>query len=107
MLQQYTFSLPTTVRFGVGVVKEAGECAKSLGATHAMIVADQGVIRAGLTRDVETSLQSAGVPYIYYDKIVPNPRDYHCAEGYETAKIAWWPWAAAALWTPPRQSAPC
>ncbi len=42
MLQQYRFSLPTTVRFGVGVIKEAGECAKSLGATHAMIVADQG-----------------------------------------------------------------
>ncbi len=53
-----------------------------------MIVADQGVIRAGLTRDVEASLENAGVPYTYYDKIVPNPRDYHCVEGYETAKAA-------------------
>ena len=34
---QYTFSLPTTIRFGVGAVKEAGVCAKSLGATHVMI----------------------------------------------------------------------
>lgn len=82
MMLQYTFSLPTTIRFGVGVVKEAGACAKSLGATKVMLVADQGVIRAGLTRDVETSLRNADVPYIYYDKIVPNPRDYHCVEGY-------------------------
>ena len=85
---QYTFSLPTTVRFGVGVVKEAGACAKSLGAARVMIVADQGVIRAGLTRDVELSLQDAGIPYVYYDKIVPNPRDFHCVEGCEAAKAA-------------------
>lgn len=83
---QYTFSLPTTIRFGVGAVKEAGVCAKSLGATHVMIVADQGVIRAGLTRDVETSLRDADIPYAYYDKIVPNPRDYHCVEGYENGQ---------------------
>ncbi|MEA4986485.1 MAG: iron-containing alcohol dehydrogenase [Anaerovorax sp.] len=84
----YMFSLPTEVHFGSGKTKETGKYAKVLGATNVMIVADKGVINAGLTEAVEASLESASIPYTYYNKIVPNPRDYNVTEGYYVAKDA-------------------
>lgn len=84
--EKYTFSLPTTIIFGEGVISEAGKHAKDLGATKVLLVADKGVIGAGLTKPVEQSLEAEGIPYVIYDQIVPNPRDYHCEAGYELAK---------------------
>lgn len=86
ILPRYTFSLPTRIEFGEGVIHEAGKEAKALGAAKVMLVADQGVIRAGLTQAVETSLEEEGIPYIVFDKIVPNPKDIHCTEGFTLAK---------------------
>ena len=51
--------------------------------TKAMLIADQGIIGAGLTAPVEEALQEEGIRYVIYDKIVPNPRDFHCLEGAE------------------------
>lgn len=85
-LNTYSFSLPTRIEFGEGVIKNTGKEAKALGATKVMLVADKSVIGAGLTKDVEASLKEEGIDYIVYDKIVPNPRDTHCTEGYEMAK---------------------
>ena len=85
-LSQYSFALPTRIEFGEGVIGKAGPEAKALGATKVMLVADKGVIAAGLTRPVEESLKSEGIPYIVFDHIVPNPRDIHCHEGWDLAK---------------------
>lgn len=85
-LLKYSFELPTRIEFGEGVINEAGKEAKLLGATKIMLVADKGVICAGLTRPVEESLKAEGLEYIVFDNIVPNPRDIHCTEGYELAK---------------------
>ncbi|MDR0596680.1 MAG: iron-containing alcohol dehydrogenase [Clostridiales Family XIII bacterium] len=87
-LSTYSFSLPTRIEFGEGVVKTAGEEAKALGATKVLLVADKGVIGAGLTKPVEESLDAAGIAYELYDQIVPNPRDVHVEEGYRAAKDA-------------------
>ena len=85
-LSRYSFDLPTRIEFGEGVMKEAGKEAKALGAGKVMLVADKGVISAGLTKPVEQSLKEEGLEFIVYDNIVPNPRDVHCIEGYELAK---------------------
>lgn len=85
-LSKYSFALPTRIEFGEGVIQEAGKEAKALGATKVMLVADKGVIAAGLTKPVEQSLKEEGLDFIVYDNIVPNPRDIHCTEGYELAK---------------------
>lgn len=85
-LSTYSFNLPTRIEFGEGVIKTVGKEAKALGATKAMLVADKGVIGAGLTKDVEAALKEEGIDFVVYDKIVPNPRDVHCTEGYEMAK---------------------
>lgn len=85
---QYTFSLPTKICFGAGNTGETGKYAQQLNMKKIMLVADQGVINAGLTCEVEESLKKAQIPYVMYDKIVPNPRDYHCEEGYRAAQEA-------------------
>lgn len=85
-VENYEFFLPTRVCFGAGVAKEAGARAKALGATKVMLVADKGVIAAGLTKPVEESLKVENIPYVVFDKVVPNPRDYDCEAGYELAK---------------------
>jgi alcohol dehydrogenase len=85
-LSNYSFALPTRIEFGVGVIRTAGKEAKALGATKVLLVADKGVNAAGLTKPVEESLKEEGIPYAIYDRIVPNPRDVHCMDGYEAAK---------------------
>ncbi len=82
----FEFKLPTEIRFGRGISAAAGEEAKKLGATKVLIVADKGVINAGITKPVEKSLEYAGIPYIYHDNLNSNPRIWQCEEGYEIAK---------------------
>lgn len=87
-MESFTFGLPTEIVFGEGVIKEAGKRAKALGAKKVMLVADKGVISAGLTKPVEEGLQEEHIPYVVFDQVVPNPRDFHCEEGYRAAKAA-------------------
>ena len=85
-MQGFEFQLPTIIKFGKGISATAGEEAKKLGATKVLIVADKGVIGAGITKPVEKSLEDAGIPYIYHDNLNSNPRIWQCEEGYEVAK---------------------
>ena len=85
-LSTYTFHLPTRIEFGAGAAKTAGKEAKKLGATKVMLVADKGVIAAGLTKDVENSLQEEGISYLIFDNIVANPKIPHCEEAFRIAK---------------------
>ena len=63
-LSTYSFSLPTRIEFGDGVIKNVGQEAKKLGATKVMIVSDKGVIGAGLVKPVEEALRAEGVGYV-------------------------------------------
>ncbi len=85
-LSNYTFNLPTKIRFGRGISSEVGEEAKLLKASKVLIVADKGVIAAGVTKPVEESLLNAGIPYIYHNNLSSNPRIWQAEEGYELAK---------------------
>lgn len=86
MSLSYYFTMPTKVQFGVGMLETAGQEAKALNAAKVLIVADQGVIKAGLVARVEQSLKDEKIPYSIYDKIIPNPRDVHCQAGCDFAK---------------------
>ena len=85
-LATYSFSLPTRIEFGPGVSRTAAAEAKVLGAKKVLLVADKGVIGAGLTDAVQAELKKENIPFALYDKIVPNPRDFDCMAGYEFAK---------------------
>lgn len=67
------YIFPDQVHFGFGVAQKTGAEAKAEGAQHALVIADPGVIAAGLIVSVVESLKSAGVAHSVYDKVIPNP----------------------------------
>jgi alcohol dehydrogenase class IV len=64
---------PGQVHFGFGAVDLVGREAKALPAGHVFVIADPGVVAAGLTEPVTASLKAAGLTYDLYDRVVPNP----------------------------------
>ena len=48
-LTTYSFALPTRIEFGPGISRTAAAEAKAMGATKVLLVADTGVLNAGLT----------------------------------------------------------
>jgi len=69
----FTTILPRQVEFGFGAVERVGEAVNTLGAKSVFIVADPGVITAGLVEPIAASLKAAKLSYVVYDKVVPNP----------------------------------
>lgn len=82
----YNFSFPTAISVGDGIAQHSGAAAKKMGATKVLIVADKGVINAGLTKAVEESLNQEKLPFVIFDEVVPNPREADCDKGYAFAK---------------------
>ncbi len=64
---------PGQTHFGFGAAALAGETARSLAATAVFILADPGVVQAGLLATIADSLAAAGLPTVIYDQVVPNP----------------------------------
>lgn len=85
-LENFSFELPTRIEFGSGVISKVSEEVQNLGGKKVLIVADKGVIGAGLVKPVESSLNAAGINYVIFDQIVPNPRDHDCEDGYRFAQ---------------------
>mgnify|MGYP003376251999 FL=1 len=67
------YLMPGNVRFGFGAAKLAGQEAARLGATHAFIITDPGVVAAGLTEAVVATLSTAGIAHTLYAHCPPNP----------------------------------
>ena len=68
------FTLPTSVVFGEGCRMLAGERARALGGTRALLVTDPGVRGAGLVDGIVTALEAAGLAIVLFDAVQPNPR---------------------------------
>lgn len=68
-----TYLWPGNTRFGYGAVAHAGTEAARLGARHAFILTDPGVLTAGLVEPVAASLSAAGVAHTVYSHCPPNP----------------------------------
>lgn len=86
-LKNYSITFPTRIEFGEGVIESVGKEVKALNAKSAMIVADKGVVAAGLVSSVEDALKKENISFVLFDEIVPNPRDYNVEKGAELAKI--------------------
>ena len=69
--------------FGNGSRKLIGRYAQQFQATRVLVVSDEGVIKAGWTKDVTDSLVNAGLAYELFTHISPNPRSEEVMEGAE------------------------
>ncbi len=73
--------LAPEIVYGQGAMNLSGRHAGNFGASRVCIVTDPGVRKVGLTAAVEKSLKHAGIPYIVYDNITPNPKDHEVMDG--------------------------
>ncbi len=67
------FYSPNKVVFGPDTIKSLGSEALQLGAKKALIVTDPGVVKADLLQPIKSSLESAGIQCIVYDRVEPEP----------------------------------
>jgi len=72
--------------FGQGAMLLVGRYAQNFGATKTLIVTDPGLIAAGWTGHVEQSLSAAGIPYVIFDGVTPNPKDHEVMRGAEVCR---------------------
>ena len=79
------FKLPH-VTFGEGTSKLAGEKFKAFGCKKCLVVTDKGVESVGIVDPIVESLKNAGIEYVIYDSVQPNPPDYSCIEAAKILK---------------------
>jgi alcohol dehydrogenase len=68
------FEVPEII-FGRGLLSQVGACARRLGGKKVFLVSDQGLFKAGWVDQAMKSLLDAGLSFIYFDQITPNPKD--------------------------------
>jgi len=69
----FTVTQPTSLRFGVGAVKDLGDMVQGFGAAKVFLVVDPGLQNAGLTARITAPLDAAGIPYKIFDHVDPEP----------------------------------
>ena len=80
-MNNFVYYSPTKVLFGSGTVEQVGDCVRSFGGTHALIVyGSERTVKSGLLMRVLMSLEKAGVGHTALGGVVPNPR---ISKGYE------------------------
>jgi len=75
LMKLMDFVLPTRIVVGPGVISTIGAEFKASGKKKPIIVTDKGVVKAGITKKVTDLLDAAGIEYVVFDGIEPNPKD--------------------------------
>ncbi|WP_394844511.1 iron-containing alcohol dehydrogenase [Pendulispora brunnea] len=81
-----TWSFPTTIVYGNGALSTLGDHVKRLGAKRALVVADAGVVKAGIVANVTETLKKAGIAAAVFDGVDPNPVEKNIFDGVEAYK---------------------
>jgi alcohol dehydrogenase class IV len=80
------FRTTPRILMGPGCIEQIGLEVKALKGGKVLIVTDPGIIRAGLLKPVEESLQHAGLPWFLFDQVEPDPRIEVVEECFQTAR---------------------
>ncbi|HEX7034915.1 MAG TPA: iron-containing alcohol dehydrogenase [Pseudomonadales bacterium] len=75
----------TRIVFGPGVSARLGELAAGLGAAHALLVADRGMVQAGYVERAVRSLEAAGIRVTPFHEFGENPDSDMIAAGRDEA----------------------
>ena len=67
--------------FGAGARHRVGDYARHFSARRILIVSDPGVIAAGWLKEVQDDLAQAGVPWVVFQALTPNPKDHEVMAG--------------------------
>ena len=88
MIQTQSFSInqPTKIIFGINSVKQLGNVVAGLGGRRVFLVADPGLIKAGIVEQITTILADNKIPFTLYDKVTPEPGLKLADQGVKLAK---------------------
>jgi 4-hydroxybutyrate dehydrogenase len=81
-----TWSFPTVVVFGQGALATLPDHARRAGGKRVLVVADPGVVKAGIAERVVKVLEGAGIPAAVFDKVDPNPVEENVVGGVAAFK---------------------
>jgi 4-hydroxybutyrate dehydrogenase len=82
------WSYPTRMLYGAGSAQLIGKEAKGLMPERVLLVTDDGVIKAGLTRTVQASLEAEGIAVHVFSKLSSNPTEAEVEAGAEAYRSA-------------------
>lgn len=75
MGQITSFFIPNVTLVGEGCSKEIPARLKNIGGAKPLIVTDQGIVKAGILKQIAGVLDAAKMKYAIFDQTVPNPTD--------------------------------
>lgn len=87
MLKARQYNCVQTNLFGPGSLNLLADEIKKRGLGRALIITDKALIEAGVVKRVETVLASAGVSYIVFDEVLPNPTVSIVNSGFERCRM--------------------
>jgi alcohol dehydrogenase len=87
-LQPFQLELRTRLVFGAGRMADLGDQARALGFTHVLLVADAGIVAAGLVSRARVSLASAGIAVTTFHDFRENPDTVMVERGRAVAAAA-------------------
>ncbi|OIP51152.1 MAG: alcohol dehydrogenase [Desulfobacterales bacterium CG2_30_60_27] len=84
----FSINQPTAIRFGVGAVQGLPDLVRELGGSKIFVVVDPTLVKAGLAERVTAPLKAAGLPFVLYDQLAPEPGLTLADKGAKLAKKA-------------------
>ena len=72
-MKAFTFQTPPNILFEVGASRKLAELVSGYGAKRILLVTDEGVRNAGLTRNAETGLVEDGCDLTIFDDVEADP----------------------------------
>jgi alcohol dehydrogenase len=71
--QSFTITQPTQIHFGAGLIKSLPEIIKQTGGNRPLLVIDPGLVAANQDNNIRVPLEDAGIDFVVYDRIDPEP----------------------------------
>lgn len=86
--RQFRYEIPTAIEYGNGSIQALDSHIRALGGHKAILVADPGVVKAGIIDRVKAPLEQAGIAYELFSEIEPDPAIDSVEQGTALAKAA-------------------
>ncbi|MDR9501579.1 MAG: iron-containing alcohol dehydrogenase [Desulfurivibrionaceae bacterium] len=85
-LKKFIVTQPTRIHFGAGMVESLPQVVRDCGGTKALLVADPALEQVGLLAKITAPLAAAGMEYLLFDHVDPEPGLLLADEGTALAK---------------------
>jgi len=82
----FTITQPTQIHFGQGIINTLPSIISDFGCSKPLIVMDPGLVKANQDKPVTKPLTAAGIDFILYDRVDPEPGLKLADQGAELAK---------------------